>query len=289
MTDTTPKNSSGDVRPLPSASDQDRSAPGERRERAIVHWLYGGSTIFMLAAAWYFAAEHELINRTLMPSPVEVWHAFLDLLGNGELIENINASMYRIVVGFILGFVTAVPIGLLIATIWRVRAFLEPVLEFIRPIPALAFLPLAILWFGVGESSKLFIMWFGTFFVIIVSVIEGVYNFDAVYLRVARNLNASRRQIFFHVLLPGILPFILEGNRQAIATAFRIVVSAEMIAAQAGLGFLIMNSAIFYRTDRVIVGIIVLGVLGMLFDRLLIYITRNYFLKYKGKTDELAV
>ena len=143
-------------------------------------------------------------------------------------------------------------------------------------------------WLGIA-GGLLFIMWFGTFFVIIVSVIEGVYNFDAVYLRVARNLNASRRQIFFHVLLPGILPFILEGNRQAIATAFRIVVSAEMIAAQAGLGFLIMNSAIFYRTDRVIVGIIVLDVLGMLFDRLLIYITRNYFLKYKGKTDELAV
>ena len=289
MTENTPKNPSGDIRPLPAASDRDRPAPGGRRESAIVHWLYGGSTIFMLAAAWYFAAEHELINRTLMPSPVNVWHAFLDLLGNGELIENINASMYRIIVGFFLGFVTAVPIGLLIATIRRVRAFLEPILEFIRPIPALAFLPLAILWFGVGESSKLFIMWFGTFFVIIVSVIEGVYDFDVVYLRVARNLNASRRQIFFHVLLPGILPFILEGNRQAIATAFRIVVSAEMIAAQAGLGFLIMNSAIFYRTDRVIVGIIVLGVLGMSFDRLLIYITRNYFLKYKGKTDELTV
>lgn len=289
MTNTAPTNPSGDVRPLPSASDQAESAPGERRENPVVHWLYGGSTIAMLAAAWYFAAEHELINRTLMPSPVAVWYAFLDLLGNGELIENINASMYRIIVGFILGFVTAVPIGLLIATIRLVRSFLEPILEFIRPIPALAFLPLAILWFGVGESSKLFIMWFGTFFVIIVSVIEGVYDFDVVYLRVAKNLNASRRQIFFHVLLPGILPFILEGNRQAIATAFRIVVSAEMIAAQAGLGFLIMNSAIFYRTDRVIVGIIVLGVLGMLFDRLLIYITRNYFLKYKGKTDELAV
>ena len=212
-----------------------------------------------------------------------------DVLGTGALVEHINASMLRIVAGFILGFITAVPMGLMIARIRLVRAFLEPLVEIIRPIPALAFLPLAILWFGIGEPSKLFIMWFGTFFVIIVSVIEGVYNFDVVYLRVAQNLNASEKQIFYHVLLPGILPFILEGNRQAIATAFRVVVSAEMIAAQSGIGFLIMNSAIFYRTDRVIVGIIVLAVLGMLCDRLLITLTRNVFLKYKAKPDEIAV
>ena len=132
-------------------------------------------------------------------------------------------------------------------------------------------------------------MWFGTFFVIIVSVIEGVYNFDVVYIKVAKNLNASERQIFYHVLLPGILPFILEGNRQAVATAFRVVVSAEMIAAQTGLGFLIMNSAIFYQTDRVIVGIIVLTVLGMLCDRFLIILTRKVFLKYKAEPGEIAV
>ena len=111
MTNTAPKNPTGDVRPLPSASEFADSASGDRRESAIVYWLYGGSTIATLAAAWYFAAEYELINRTLMPSPVNVWHALIDLLGSGELIENINASMYRIIVGFILGFVTAVPIS----------------------------------------------------------------------------------------------------------------------------------------------------------------------------------
>ena len=132
-------------------------------------------------------------------------------------------------------------------------------------------------------------MWFGTFFVIIVSVIEGVYNFDAVYVRVAKNLNASEKQIFVHVLLPGILPFILEGNRQAVATAFRVVVSAEMIAAQSGIGFMIMNSAIFYQTDRVIVGIVVLALLGMLCDRLLIVLTRNVFLRYKAKPGEITI
>lgn len=270
------------------------SEPGKMTSRKpqkskFVEWLYGGSTIGLLVIVWYLLARYEMINRTLMPSPAEVWYAFLELSGSGELIEHINASMYRIVVGFILGFVTAVPIGLVIARIRLVKAFLEPLIEIIRPIPALAFLPLAILWFGVGEPSKLFIMWFGTFFVIIVSVIEGVYNFDAVYVRVAKNLNASEKQIFVHVLLPGILPFILEGNRQAVATAFRVVVSAEMIAAQSGIGFMIMNSAIFYQTDRVIVGIVVLALLGMLCDRLLIVLTRNVFLRYKAKPGEITI
>ena len=186
-----------------------------------------------------------MINRTLLPSPGEVWSAFISMSMSGELTEHVAISMYRIGSGFALGMVTAIPLGLMIARIRLVRAFLEPILELIRPIPALAFLPLAILWFGVGEANKLFIMWFGTFFVIIVSVIEGVYNFDAVYLRVAKNLNANQMQMFVHVLLPGVVPFVLEGMRQAVATAFRIIVSAEMIAAQAGIGFLILNSALF--------------------------------------------
>ena len=282
-------NSTQITQPEPSKTVARQNAPGKAQESVIGHWLYGGSTIVFLVIAWYLAARYEMINRTLMPSPSEVWYAFVKLSGNGELVEHVNASMYRIIAGLILGFVTAVPMGLLIARNRLVKGFLEPLIEIIRPIPALAFLPLAILWFGVGEPSKLFIMWFGTFFVIIVSVIEGVYNFDVVYVRVAKNLNASERQIFYHVLLPGILPFILEGNRQAVATAFRVVVSAEMIAAQSGLGFLIMNSAIFYQTDRVIVGIIVLAVLGMSCDRLLIILTRNVFLKYKGKPGDLAV
>ena len=283
------KNTTQIVQPEPSENTTRQNATGKAQGCVIGHWLYGGSTIVFLVIAWYLAARYEMINRTLMPSPSEVWYAFVELSGNGELVEHVNASMYRIIAGLILGFVTAVPMGLLIARNRWVKAFLEPLIEIIRPIPALAFLPLAILWFGIGEPSKLFIMWFGTFFVIIVSVIEGVYNFDIVYIKVAKNLNASERQIFYHVLLPGILPFILEGNRQAVATAFRVVVSAEMIAAQTGLGFLIMNSAIFYQTDRVIVGIIVLAVLGMLCDRFLIILTRKVFLKYKAEPGEIAV
>ena len=288
MSITAPDGGTRDAKQTLPASELDESTTGTRGESRLAYYLYGLSTIAMFVAAWYFAAKFNLINRTLLPSPGEVWHAFADMAQSGELAEHVYISMYRIALGFVLGLVTAVPLGLMIARIRLVRAFLEPILELIRPIPALAFLPLAILWFGVGEPSKLFIMWFGTFFVIIVSVIEGVYDFDAVYLRVAENLDASQMQMFRYVLLPGILPFVLEGMRQAVATAFRIIVSAEMIAAQAGIGFLILNSSLFYQTDRVIAGIIVLGILGLSCDRLLIFVTRNVFLRYK-RTEEVMV
>ncbi|MCE2492774.1 MAG: ABC transporter permease [Alphaproteobacteria bacterium] len=282
MSPATPADTGGESEYVLLASGEDESAPGKKTESRLAHYLYGTSTILLFIAAWYAAAELDMINRTLLPSPGEVLSAFTAMAMSGELAEHVAISMYRIGSGFALGLVTAIPLGLMIARIRLVRAFLEPILELIRPIPALAFLPLAILWFGVGEANKLFIMWFGTFFVIIVSVIEGVYNFDAVYLRVAKNLNANQMQMFVYVLLPGVVPFVLEGMRQAVA------VSAEMIAAQAGIGFLILNSALFYQTSRVIVGIIVLGFLGMTLDRLLIFITRNVFLRYK-RTDEIAI
>jgi NitT/TauT family transport system permease protein len=238
--------------------------------------------------AWYVATARGLVNPTLLPSPGEVLDTFWEMARSGELLQHIVISLQRILVGFGAGLSTAVPMGLLIGRVRLVRDFIEPILDTIRPVPALAFLPLAILWFGIGEASKIFLLWFGTFFVIIISVIEGVYNLDVVLLRVARNLDASEPQIFLHVLLPGILPFILEGMRQAIATAFRVIVAAEMIASQTGIGFLILHSSLFYRSDRVFVGIITLGVLGMTADKFISYLTRHFFLRYR-RHEEVSI
>lgn len=262
--------------------------PRKWGERPVRRRLHGGLAFLLLFSGWYLASAWALLNPTLLPSPREVIGTFGQMLVSGELAQHTATSLLRIALGFLLGLVTAVPLGLLIARVRIARELLEPILETIRPVPALAFLPLAILWFGIGEANKLFIIWFGTFFVIIVSVVEGVYNFDISLLRVARNLDASQLQIFWYVLLPGVLPFVLEGIRQGIATGFRIIVSAEMIAAQAGLGFLILNSALFYRTDRVLVGIITLGTLGMVCDKCLIFLMRGYLLRYK-RPEEVAI
>lgn len=261
---------------------------GPARGARIVRGLYGASSLGVVLLAWYVATARGLVNATLLPSPGEVLSTFGEMARSGELIQHIAISLQRILLGFLAGFVTAVPLGLLIGRVRLVRSFIEPLLDTIRPVPALAFLPLAILWFGIGEASKVFLLWFGTFFVIIISVIEGVYNLDVVLLRVARNLDASEPQIFLHVLLPGVLPFILEGMRQAIGTAFRVIVAAEMIAAQTGIGFLILQASLFYRSDRVFVGIITLGILGMTADKLITHLTRSYFLHYR-RYEEVSI
>jgi ABC-type nitrate/sulfonate/bicarbonate transport system permease component len=259
--------------------DSEKSA---HRPSGRYYWI---GTFGVFIAAWYLATAQEFIDPILLPSPLVVADTFAEMVISGELFRHIGVSLRRIMIGFSLGFVTAVPIGLLIARVRLVRNIFEPIMETIRPVPALAFLPLAILWFGIGEESKIFLLWFGTFFVMIISVIEGVYNFDVMLLRAARNLEANEVQIFWYVLLPGVLPFILQGVRQAIADAFRVIVAAEMIAAETGIGFLILHSSIFYRSDRVFVGIITLGVLGMVVDKTVSYAIKNYFLRHRSNEE----
>lgn len=258
---------------IPVEPEKDISRPAGR-----YYWV---GTFGVIIAAWYLATSRELVEPILLPSPMDVVEAFADMMASGELFRHIGVSLRRIAIGSTLGFVTAIPFGLLIARVRLVKNIVEPIMETIRPVPALAFLPLAILWFGIGEESKIFLLWFGTFFVMIISVIEGVYNFDVMLLRTARNLEANEVQIFWYVLLPGVMPFILQGVRLAIADAFRVIVAAEMIAAEVGIGFLILHSSIFYRSDRVFVGIITLGVLGMLVDKLVSYAIKNYFLRHR--------
>lgn len=270
--------------PAPAAESREAAKARDRLRRRV----YGLATFAVVLAVWYGVTARQLVTPTLLPSPGEVLDTFGEMIRSGELLQHIAASLRRIALGFLAGLVTAVPVGLLIGRFRLVRYVIEPLMETIRPVPALAFLPLAILWFGIDEASKLFLLWFGTFFVIVISVIEGVYNFEVALLRVARNLEASELQIFWYVLLPGVLPFILQGMRQAIADAFRVIVAAEMIAAQLGIGFLILHASLFYRSDRVFVGIITLGLLGMTADKLISYVTRNFFLAYR-RADEVSV
>ena len=263
--------------------------PADRERKAVVRRrFYGAGSLLVILLGWHAATAGGFVNPTLLPSPEQVLLAFGDMVSSGELLQHIAISLQRILIGFTCGLITAVPFGLLIARVRLFRAIFEPIVEIVRPIPSLAFLPLAILWFGIGEESKIFLLWWATFFVIMISVVEGVYNFDVMLLRVARNLEASELQIFWYVLLPGVLPFMLQGIRQAVADSFRVIVAAEMIAAQVGIGFLILHSSMFYRTDRVFIGIFALGLLGMTANWLISYAIRNYFLSYV-RSEEVSI
>jgi ABC-type nitrate/sulfonate/bicarbonate transport system permease component len=224
---------------------------------------------------WWLLSVSGLIDPVLLPSPTEVVAALIQSFQDGSLWINIWASLLRVVQGFLLGFAIAVPVGVLMGNSRIFRGLVEPLVELVRPIPPIAIIPLAILWFGIGELSKVFIIAYGAFFPILVNTMAGFREVDPVLVRVARTLGASRWQIFRDVVLRSALPFIIVGSRLGMGLAFIVLVAAELIASSEGLGYLINDARYNFRTDRVFLGMILIGVLGLILNKLLIEIERR--------------
>ncbi len=176
--------------------------------------------------------------------------------------------MQRILLGFFIGSALAAPIGLLMGSIRKVRVIFDPYTQFFRFVPSIAWLTPVVLWFGVGETSKVLIIIYTTMFIVLINTIVGVANIAPNKLRAAACLGATPVKTFFHVTLPATLPFILTGMRLAMGNSFATVVAAEMIAADSGLGYLIFNSRLWMATDRIFIGIVCLGALGLITDPL---------------------
>ena len=240
--------------------------------------LPAGSFLLLLAV-WHVAALAVGI-RVLFPTPLDVLAEARRLIASGDLAAHIGASMTRILLGFSLGSAIAVPMGLLMGNLPPVRRFLEAYIDFFRYIPALALVTLAMLWFGIGEASKVFLITYSTVFIVTINTVAGVVSIPAVKLRAARSLGASQAQMFFHVTLPASVPFILTGMRIAMGAAFTTIVAAEMVAAQSGLGFLIFSSRLYMQTDAIFVAIVTLGLLGFTTDavmrRLMVRLAKRY-------------
>jgi ABC-type nitrate/sulfonate/bicarbonate transport system permease component len=224
---------------------------------------------------WWLLSVSGLIDPVLLPSPAEVVVALVQGIQDGSLWVNIWASLLRVVQGFLLGFAIAVPVGVLMGNSRIFRGLVEPLVELVRPIPPIAIIPLAILWFGIGELSKVFIIAYGAFFPILVNTMAGFREVDPVLIRAARTLGASRWQIFRDVVLRSALPFIIVGSRLGMGLAFIVLVAAELIASSEGLGYLINDARYNFRTDRVFLGMILIGVLGLILNKLLIEIERR--------------
>ena len=239
-----------------------------------------------LILIWYLTVEFGVANPIILPSPVVIWQAFWEIITNGYsgsgIIIHIAASLYRVVVAFLAATIIGVFIGLLRGVYRDVNAiFLVPA-ETIRPIPPLAFIPLFILWFGIGDVSKILLIFYYVVLIVMLSTEAGVRSVPEDKIRAAQSLGANPRQTLFFVIVPAALPSIMSGLRVSAAAAFSILVAAELLGGDLGLGFVIMDAASFFRMPDVFVGILLIGILGFTWDRGLNY-ALNRWVHWEGK------
>ncbi len=205
----------------------------------------------------------------LFPPPSTTFRTLLSMLADGSLVRDAAASMARIGTGFVIGSVIGAFLGLLMGSSRIVREVLDPYVNFLRFISGVAWISIFIVWFGIGEASKVVLIVYTTVFTVLLNTVAGVVAVSPNKLRAARCLGASRRQLFFLVTLPATGRFILTGMRLSMANSFLVIVAAEMVQADSGIGFVIIAARLFLAPDVIFSGMIVLGLLGLLSDRLL--------------------
>jgi NitT/TauT family transport system permease protein len=227
---------------------------------------------FLLSFAALFTLWHVVsvyvVASVLFPPPAAVFIKGAELVANGTLFEHAVASLSRIATGFALGSMLGIPIGLIIGSFRLARKLIEPWTEFLRFIPAVAMITIAVIWFGIGEESKIFLIIYTTIFIVILNTAAGVSSIAPNKLRAARALGANSWQVFFYVALPATVPFILTGMRLAMANSFTTIVAAELISANAGLGVMLWNGRMFMLIEEIFVSLVTLGLLGFCADRL---------------------
>lgn len=261
-------------------AESQRSA-GRRRLRSQIVFNVLGVLLFLLL--WEVAPRVVPgINLQMFPPPSHVVGTLGEMIASGELLKHMAVSLQRAVSGFMIGGSLGVLVGLITGQLVPVRNLLDPVLHGLRSIPAIAFVPLAIVWFGLGEMSKVALISWGTFFPVWLNTFIGVRDVPNVLLRSAASLGCRGRDAMFHVVLPSALPFILAGLRQATATAFVMLVAAELVGASSGLGFLISFSHLVFRVDMMFVGLMALGALGFTADRIFVALLPRIFPWYGG-------
>ncbi len=229
----------------------------------------------VLLLLWELCADYGLVNRFLMPAPSAIFVSLSELLKSGELVTDILQSIKRVGVGFAVAVFVGVPIGLAVGLSARMNLLLAPLVQFFRPISPIAWIPLAILWFGIGDGPSFFLTMIAALFPIILNTHFGVRSISAQHMRVARCFEAPFPLVFRRVIWPATLPYVISGCRIGLGIAWMSVVGAEMIAAHSGLGYLIHINQDLLRTDRVIGGMIVIGLIGLSFDYLMRILDRR--------------
>jgi len=255
--------------------------PGEGSSAAI-----SVGTVVGLLVVWFAVTNLGLIKPLFLPSPQAVWLQFYEYLtgvaNDKPLWQHFLASILRVTIAFWAAFLTAVPVGIAMGMSRVARGIFDPPIEFYRPLPPLAYLPLIIIWFGIDETPKVLLIYLACFAPLALAARSGMKSAAQEQINAAYSMGANYRQVILHVILPSALPEILVGMRIAIGFGWTTLVAAEMVAASVGLGQMVLNASNFLRTDIVIMGIIVIGVIAYLFDMFMRWVEHK-LVPWKGR------
>lgn len=259
----------------------------DRRARLSPGALASLATILGLIGLWWLASARGWSSPVFLPSPHRVWAALIRVATDGyagaTLAQHVGASLWRVLGALVCTMAVGIPAGLLIATSRIGRGILDPVIEFIRPLPPLAYLPLIVIWCGIGEASKILVIGIAMLAPIVISTVSGVRAASESQIRAARAFGATRGQLLTEVMLPAAAPSILTGIRIALGAGWTTLVASELVAATRGLGYMIQSAAQFLVTDMVIAGILVISALATVSELALRLIEQRY-LPWIGKS-----
>lgn len=217
---------------------------------------------------WWLISHSGWVKPLFLPTPENVWQAIVSLWTSGDLSQDILKSVFRVVSGFLLAALISIPLGTLMGTFASIRALMEPIIGIVRYMPAPAFIPLLILYFGVGETPKILLIFIGTLFFNTLMIMDAVKFVPKELIETSYTLGGNRRQVLLYVIFPFILPSIIDACRVNIAASWNLVIVAELVAATEGLGRRISVAQRFLRTDQIFAGLIVIGLIGLTFDLL---------------------
>lgn len=247
-----------------------RLLPAFRPRRPSIETCLSIGTIVVLAGLWEGLTRFDLVNPLFLPGPAAVWKAFVDTAVTGyqgsRLDQHLLASLERILAGYFLACIVGIPLGLAMGLSSKAKAVFDPVIEFYRPLPPLALYTLLVMWLGIGDSSKIALLFLAALPPLTISAMQAAASVDRDLIKAALSLGCSRRQLFLHVFLPACLPGLCTGMRISLGFTYTVLVAAEIVAATAGLGWMIWDASKFLLGDIVIMGLLVLGLTGLALD-----------------------
>lgn len=238
-------------------------------KNSLLHSLESMFLIVLIVAIWCIATESGNVDSVLLPSPYMIGTTFLNKLSDKSLLTEIGVSVGRVLKGFFYAAVAGMVGGVLIGLSEHMRCMTKIIIQILKPIPPIAWIPLVILWMGIGEESKVFLIFLGGFFVVLINVIDGIRYIDPKLIEVARAVETPKVKYVFQLVIPAAMPAIFTGLRVALGTSWSCVVAAELVAASSGIGYMISNARNFGQMDVVIIGMISIGIVGKVMDEVL--------------------